>query len=168
MKGLGRLTLAAVALSFAGPAGAGSFKTIEGWDLSSTLKTCSMATTFSDNVTISLIWAPSTGDLGFMAALPHSYGLGAQRTAELQLSFDGNSRYSAWDDRQATIVDGKDATGVIGNWGADHADDLAKAVVAASHVSVRVGDRDVGSYDLAGSPAAYQALLRCGKLLSGK
>lgn len=156
----------AVLVSLASPAAARSVKTVEGWEINSTPKTCTMASTFSDNVTIALVWAPSTGELGFMAAVPNSYDLGGRKTAQLSLSFDGEGPYSVWEDQSATVLSGKDSAGVIANWGADHADDLAKTVAASSHVRVRVGDRDVGSYELAGSPAAYQALMRCGSLLA--
>jgi hypothetical protein len=162
------LAFAALSLTLAGPADARSVKTVEGWELNMTPKTCSMAATFADNVTISLIWAPKTRELGFMAALPHSYGLGKQKTTELDLAFDGDGAYRQWQDQYATLLGGRDSDGVIGNWGAEHSDQLAKAVAAAEHVTVRVGGREVGRYDLAGSPAAYQALLNCGKQLAGK
>jgi hypothetical protein len=165
---LGGAVAAALVAGLAGPAGARSLKTVEGWEINATPKTCSMASTFSDDVTIGLIWAPSTGELGFMAGLPHSYGVGGQKTAPVSISFDGEGPYTLWEDQSAAVINGADSTGVIANWGAQHADDLAKAVAASTHVRVRVGDRDLGSYALAGSPAAYQALMRCGRLLAGK
>lgn len=162
------LALAMPVACLAAPAGARSIKTIEGWDLNSTPKTCSMATTFSDDVTISLVWAPTTGELGFMAAVPNSYDFDGQKTAPIDLTFDGGGPYRIWQDQHAILVRGKDSIGVIANWGAEHADDLAKTVAAASHVAVRVGDHDFGQYDLSGAPAAYRELMRCGELLAGK
>ncbi len=38
----------------------------------------------------------------------------------------------------------------------------------AGHVTIRVGDRALGSYDLAGSPAAYRALTHCGGQIATK
>jgi hypothetical protein len=161
------IALGALLPALAAPAAAHSIKTIEGWEINATAKTCSMTTTFTDNVTISVIWAPTTGELGFMAAVPpDSYDLGARTTAPLELSFDGDGSYREWQDEKATLLRGNDSVGVIGNWGAEHAQQLAGTVTTASHVTVRVGDREVGRYELSGSPAAYQALLRCGKLLT--
>lgn len=150
------------------PAGARTLSPVAGWDLNSTAKTCSMSSAFSDNVTIAFVWAPSTSELGFMAAVPPSYLAGAQQTAALELSFDGGGSYRNWQDDRATLIRGGNSVGVMGNWGATHAADLAGAMKAASHVHVRVAGRDLGSYDLAGSPAAYEALMRCGKELAGK
>jgi hypothetical protein len=169
LKGLAFATLSLpLSLTLAGLADARSVRTVEGWELNMTPQTCSMAATFADNVTISLIWAPKTRELGFMAALPHSYGLGKRKTAELDLAFDGDGRYRQWQDLSATLIGGRDSDGVIGNWGAAHSDELANAVAAAGHVTVRVGGQEIGRYDLAGSPAAYRALLDCGKQLAGK
>jgi hypothetical protein len=33
-------------------------------------------------------------------------------------------------------------------------------------VTVRVGTRELGAYDLSGSPAAYRALIRCGSRMA--
>jgi hypothetical protein len=145
-----------------------SAKTIAGWDLASNSKTCRMASTFADNVTIALIWAPSIGELGFMAAVPKPDELSSQKAAPLLLSFDGAGPYKQWEDRGAAVVEGQDSVGLVGNWGKDHADDLARTIAAASHVRVRIGDREIGSYDLGGNRAAYKALRRCGDQLAAK
>jgi hypothetical protein len=142
--------------------------TIAGWDLNSNARTCTMASTFEDNVSIALIWAPSTGELGFMAAVPLPDPLTAQATAPLRLSFDGDGPYSQWEQASAPVVNGDDNVAVIGNWGKEHADDLAKTVAASSHVRVSIGDRDVGSYDLSGNRQAYKALMRCGEQLAAR
>jgi hypothetical protein len=156
------LALAAAA-ALAGPAAARDVATIDGWELNSTGKACSMTSTFSDDVTIGLVWSPATGELSFLAAGPKWNELRAQKTAALELSFDGDVPYAHWEDRQAVVVpNGVDKLSVISTWGADHKEDLAKTVAAASRVSVRVAGRDLGAYDLAGSPAAYRALMKCG------
>jgi hypothetical protein len=160
---LSTLAAAAAALALAAPAGARDVSTIDGWELNATGKACSMTSTFSDDVTIGLIWTPATGDLSFIAAGPKWDELRAQATAALELSFDGDSPYSQWEDQRANVMpNGVGKLAVIGSWGASHKEDLAKAVAAASKVTVRVGGRDLGEYDLAGSPAAYRALMKCG------
>jgi hypothetical protein len=159
------LALGAVTLALAAPAGA---KTVDSWEVSSSGKTCTMVSTFADDVTVGLILSPKTGELGFIATLPHPNGVRGAPTAQLQLAFDGDSPYTQWEDERATVVAGLDNDAVISTWGAAHSEELAKAVSAASHVKVRVGDKDIGTYDLAGSPAAYRALTRCGGLIAVK
>ncbi|MGZ3270391.1 MAG: hypothetical protein ACXU71_05375, partial [Croceibacterium sp.] len=74
------LALAAAALAFAGPAAA---KTVDSWEVNSTGKSCTMFSTFADDVTIGLIWTPNTGELGFIATLPHRKGWKAQSATTL-------------------------------------------------------------------------------------
>ena len=163
------LVLAALAPAFAPLAAARDISTIDGWELSTTGKTCTMATTFADDVTIGLVWSPRTGELGFMAAGLRWNELNDRKTVALDLSFDGDGPITQWEDERATVVlGGTGKTAAIANWGADHTDELAKTVGAASHVTVRVGDRDLGSYDLAGNAAAYRALMRCGNQVAAK
>jgi hypothetical protein len=161
---LSTLAACAAALAVAAPAEARDIATIDGWELNTTGKACSMTSTFSDDVMIGLIWAPVRGELSFIAAGPKWDKLRAQKTAALELSFDGDVPYAHWEDRQAVVApNGVDKLSVISTWGADHRDDLAKTVAGASRVSVKVAGRDLGAYDLAGSPAAYRALMKCGK-----
>ena len=109
-----------------------------------------------------------TGDEAAMAALPRPDALDTQKSAALELSFDGNGPYKDWEQANAPVTTGDDNVAVIGNWGKEHADDLARSVAAATRVRVRIGDREVGSYDLAGSQAAYRALMRCGEKLAAR
>lgn len=164
--------VALAGLAAAMPASARNYSdtadTVAGWDINVTPKSCAMASTFSDNVTLALIWTPASGELGFMAAVPGPDALTAQATAPLALSFDGDGPYSQWEQQSAPVVVGEDNVAVIGNWGRDHADDLARTLAAASHVRVRIGGREVGSYDLAGNQAAYKALRRCGEQIAAK
>jgi hypothetical protein len=154
---------AAAALTSAAPAGARDVATVEGWELNATATACSMTSTFADDVTIGLVWSPGRGELSFLAAGPKWNELRSQTTTALELTFDGDSPYSQWEDQQANVVpNGAGKLAVISNWGPEHKDDLAKAVAAASRVSVRVGTRELGAYDLAGSRAAYRALMKCG------
>ncbi len=165
-----RSTLTGVALAalvplFASPAAARWIATVDGWEVNMTPKTCTMTTTFSDDTTLALVWSPSTSELGFMAGVPRAPDLAARKTAPLALSFDGDGPYTQWEDQAARVIPGDGGVGVLGNWGAGHADDLARTVIGASEVSVRVGNRDVGEYPLSGGESAYQALMKCGRLL---
>ncbi|MBO0749792.1 MAG: hypothetical protein J2O44_05110 [Porphyrobacter sp.] len=159
----GGLVLAAL---IAAPAGAAD--TVAGWDLTAKGKTCTMASTFEDDVTVGLIWSPTTGELGFMATLPQPDRIAAQKTAALVLSFDGHGPFNEWDDERAKVVSGAGNVAVVANWGKAHADDLARTVAGATRVHVRIGEREIGSYDLSGNQAAYRALLNCGKQLAGR
>ena len=165
IQGCSTLALGAAALALAAPAGA---RTIDSWEVVSDGKHCTMTSTFADNVSIGLIWAPKTGELAFMTAVPHLKELRGQAIAPVELTFDGTGPYTQWEDQRATVVSGLDNDALIANWGPAHADELAKAVNAAGHVSVRVGGREIGTYDLSGSPAAYRELTHCGSQLAAK
>ncbi len=86
----------------------------------------------------------------------------------IQSTFDGKSPVTEWEDQAAAVIPGDDRVGLIGHWGAEHTGQLADAVEAAQHVRVRIGGRDLGEYELGESRAAYQALLKCGRLLGGE
>jgi hypothetical protein len=159
------LALGAAALSFAASAGA---RTIDSWEVTPDGKTCKMVSTFADDVTIGLLWSPKSGELGFIATVPHGYGVDGTAKPRLQLSFDGDSPYTQWEDDRPTVITGSAADAVISTWGAAHSNELAKAMSAASHVKLRVGGKDIGTYDLAGSPAAYRALTHCGEQIAAK
>lgn len=145
-------------------------RTIEGWDITATGDNCVMQSTFQDDVTLALVWNPKSGQLGFMAA-----GKGwdelrgrTDKPATLELTFDGNLPHAIWADDGAHVVITSDKSGVIGDWGSEHSDELAKTAVRATGVSVRVGNRRLGDYDLSGVPAAYRELMRCGSELTAK
>ena len=87
------------------------------------------------------------------------------RTAPLALTFDGKSPVTEWEDQAAAVIPGDNSVGLLGHWGAQYTEQLAGAVQAARHVRVRVGTRDLGEYEIGRSGAAYQALLKCGRLL---
>lgn len=157
-------SVAALTLALAAPAGARQ-ATVEGWDLSSTAKTCTMATTFSDDVTIELIWSPATSELGLMAMLPSASGA---KAGGIEFAFDGDSPHTQWEDDRPAAVSGDESLGLIATWGAAYSAELAKTVAAASHVRVSVGGKLVGTYDLSGGAAAYRALLRCGRQIAAR
>jgi hypothetical protein len=162
---IGPCALAAAALALAAPAGA---RTVDSWEVVPNQQNCTMLSTFEDDVSIGLVWAPKTGELGFVAALPRPSGLGERPVAAIALTFDGDAPLTEWEDQQAAVLAGPVNDTVIANWGAAHADELARAVGAASHVAVSIGGRKIGTYDLSGSDAAYRALSRCGGQLASR
>jgi hypothetical protein len=155
----------AAALALAVPAAA---RTVDSWDVVPTGQNCTMISTFEGDVSIGLLWSPKSGELGFMTTVPHVDRAGPQPTEHVELTFDGSGPYTQWEDQRAAVVTGDYSDAVIANWGAAHSDELARAVAAASHVKVRLGGKDMGTYDLAGSPAAYRALTQCGRQLAAK
>ena len=157
--------LAAASLALAGPAGA---RTVDSWEVDSAGKSCTMVSTFADNVTIGLIWSPQTGELAFMTTVPRPHEWKAQKTVPLVLSFDGKVPLTQWEDQHAAVVASGDSDAVVGNWGREHAADLARTINGSSHVSLRVDDKGIGTYDLTGSPAAYRALIHCGSQIASK
>jgi hypothetical protein len=157
--------LAAATLAMAVPAGA---RTVNSWDVVPNQQTCTMISTFEDDVSIGLIWSPKTGELGFMATLPRPSGVGERPAAALALTFDGDAPLTEWEDQHAAVVAGADSDAVIANWGAEHSAELAKTVGSAGHVVVRVGGRTVGRYDLSGSSAAYRELTHCGSQIASR
>lgn len=159
------LAIAALAPALAAPAAARWIDTVDGWEVNMTAQTCTMTTTFSDDTTVGLVWAPATSELGFVAATPPTADLAGRKTAPLALAFDGKSPVTEWEDQLAEVIPGEASVGLLGHWGAEHTEQLAGAVQAARHVRVRVGARDLGEYEIGGSAAAYQALLKCGRLL---
>lgn len=157
--------LAGAMLALAAPAGA---RTIDSWEVVPSQQNCTMISTFEDDVSIGLIWSPKSGELGFMATLPRPSGLDGKPAASLALTFDGDAPLTEWEDQRAAVVAGADSDAVIASWGAAHSEALARAVGGAKHVVVRVGGRTVGTYDLAGSPAAYRELTHCGSQLASR
>ena len=162
------LAAAALVPALAVPAAARWIDTIDGWEVTMTGRTCTMTTSFSDNTAVGLVWSPATSELGFVAATPPTSDIAGRKTAPLALTFDGKSPVTEWEDQAAAVIPGDDRVGLVGHWGAEHTGQLADAVEAARHVRVRIGGRDLGEYELGESRAAYQALLKCGRLLGGE
>jgi len=161
-----RTTVFAVflAAALAAPAGA---RTVDSWEVAQNGQVCTMVSTFEDDVSIGLVWSPKTGELGFMATVPHPNELRG-KAAAIELSFDGEGPYTQWEDERAAVTTGTNGDAVIANWGATYADALAKTVSTSSHVAVRLGGRAIGTYDLAGSPAAYRELTHCGSQIASR
>jgi len=57
---------------------------------------------------------------------------------------------------------------VVADWGDAFARELADTVTASSSVTLTIGGKTVGTYDLSGSPAAYGRLSRCGSELAAR
>jgi hypothetical protein len=162
------LAAAALVSALAAPAAARWIDTIDGWEVTMAGRTCSMTTTFSDDTTIGLVWSPATAELGFVAATPPTPDIAGRKTAPLSLTFDGQSAVTEWEDQAAGVIPGDTSVGLLGHWGAEHSQQLAGALAAAKHVRVRIGARDLGEYAIGRSRSAYQALLKCGRLLGGE
>jgi len=160
--------LAVAALALGAPAAAGD---TQGWDVTENGKTCLMVSTFEDDVSVGLIWAAPNGDVSFMTAgddLEKIAGK-AGATVALDIKFDGQVPHTDWTDDVARVVSvGNHRVAVIGNWGPSLSKELADTVAGSGKVSVRVGDKDLGSYDLAGSRAASDKLTQCGTQIAAK
>ena len=156
------LGVAAAALALSAPAAA---RTIRGWEVGRNRDFCMMQSSFQDNVTLAFVWHPQSGELGFMAAGEGWTELVGQqgKPATIEITFDGGVPPADWIDEGAHVVLMPDREGVVGGWGSEHSDELANAATHATGVTVRVGKRDLGSFDLSGVPAAYRELMRCGK-----
>jgi hypothetical protein len=154
------LALTAAAFALAGPAAA---RTIDNWEVQSSAKSCMMLSTFADDVTIGLI-SPEGGNLSFMVG---GEGIarevpGGQKVT-LDLKFAGTAPHNDWTDEAARVLPRDNGrVAVIADWGPSLAAELGDTVTASSTVTVTVGGQTIGTYDLAGSPAAYRALMKCG------
>lgn len=161
-----RLLVPLAAMAFAAPAGA---RTIEGWEVKPSSDSCSMSSVFEDDVTLALIWSPEGGDLGFFAASGEWDRLGALegQGVALALRFASTAEFNEWHDDGAKIVAGRGSAkdGVIGYWGSERSPDLGETVASASSVAIRVGEIELGAYELDGIGAGYRELMRCGREL---
>jgi len=161
-------TLAAAAgvLALAAPAAA---RTIGEWDVKPSAKSCTMLSTFEDDVSIGLV-SGKDGRLSFMTG---GEGLapfvrGGQKVS-LDLKFAGKVPHDDWADEAAAVVAlGDGQVMVIADWGPSLGHELADTVTASSTVTVRIGGQLVGTYDLSGSPSAYRELSRCGSEIASK
>lgn len=137
---------------------------VEGWDVAPSRQgACMMTATFEDE-SIALVWNKAEQQLGFLAASERWNGL-MQREGDptsLLLTFDGDVRYPQWLHEGARFQPLRGTEAVMGQWGPEHRDDLAEAMTRSSRVSLKVGDTELGSFDISGAGQAYRELLRCG------
>ena len=159
--------LAAAALTLAGAAGA---KDVDSWEVNTAPKGCMMLSTFEDDLSIGLLWSAETKGLSFIAS---GDGLAALAPkggkVSLGLAFAGKAPHNDWTDEAARVIPKDNGqVSVIADWGAGYSKELADTVTASKSVTVRVGDKVIGTYDLAGSPAAYRELNRCGGQLAAR
>jgi hypothetical protein len=156
------LAVAAVALAAGSAAPA---RDTEGWDVGPYGKVCTMTSTFEDDVSVGLIWAAPDGEVSFMTGggdLEKIAGK-AGATVSLNASFDGDVPHTDWTDERARVVSvGPHSVAVVADWGPALSKELADTVAGSSMVVVKIGDKQVGSYDLTGSRAAAEELKRCG------
>ena len=151
---------AAVAVGTAAPA-----RETEGWDVVGHGKTCTMLSTFEDDVSVGLIWTAPNGDVAFMAAGDEVAKIAgnAGATVALNVKFDGQVPHTDWTDDRARVVPvGAHGVAVIADWGHDLSKELADTVARSGTVALSIGGKAVGSYDLAGAKAAADELARCG------
>ena len=164
--GFAIISLGAAALALAAPAGA---RTVGNWEVAPDDGTaCSMSTMFEDNLSLALIWSPKTGVLSLMAASNQWSGMRdrADKPVNVEFKFSGGVKYDEWQDKGARVVTGSgQRTGVVANWGADLSDELGATVSGANGVTISIDGKGAGQYDLSGTGAAYQELMRCGSHL---
>ncbi|MGV3554415.1 MAG: hypothetical protein ACO1OD_04100 [Croceibacterium sp.] len=164
--------LAAVAALVAGGAAAAADKphTVDGWQVGRGKQGgCMMTAMFDDRseegVSLSLVWDKAAGQLGFLASSRHWNGL-RERAGDptaLELNFDGNVPYRQWVHEAASFHDLGGIEAVMGVWQAENSEDLARAVTGSRAVAVKVGETDLGTFNLSGAGPAYRELLRCGE-----
>jgi len=164
---LSALALAAAAtLAFAAPAAA---RAVGDWEVVPGARSCTMLSTFEDDVSIGLI-APRKGALSFIAGGKGIEPLvrSGQKVA-VDLKFAGNVPHDDWADDAALVLAAPGGgTMVVADWGDSFAKELADTVTASRTVTLTIGGKTVGTYDLSGSPAAYGQLSRCGGELAAK
>lgn len=161
------LAAAAAALLVAAPAAA---RTVGNWEVGRTgPEACMMSAIFGsgdDAITIAFLWHAGERRLEALAAGENLQDLheGEGETAPLELNFDGKVEYKQWVSEQAPFTQlrgGLEA--IVGDWGSEHSADLAKALTGSKNVNLKVGQTDLGNFDISGADAAYQELLRCGE-----
>lgn len=159
--------MAAAVLVVAAPAAADD---TDGWEISSNGTSCTMLSTFEDNVSVALL-AAQDGDISFMAAGPSLEKIAgkAGATVPLTVRFDGEVPHREWKATAAQVVPvGTRSVGVIADWGPSLAKEFTDTVASSGKVSIRIGDTEMGNYDLSGSRAASVALRACGVQLASR
>jgi hypothetical protein len=160
------LAAATAGLALAAPAGADD---TQGWEVTANGKNCTMLSTFEDNVSVALIWSSSTGNVTFMAAGDSLEKFAGRpgSTVALNVKFDGKVPHYDWTDNAARVIPvGTHGVGVIADWGPEYAKELTDTLAASGKATVRIGDKDIGVYDVSGGRAATDELRRCGAQLA--
>lgn len=166
VRSLSGMALAGAVLALAAPAAASA---VGDWEVLPGAKSCTMLSTFEDDVAIGLI-APRKGALSFIAG---GKGIGpllrpGQKVA-VDLKFAGKVPHDDWADDAALVLAAPGGgTMVVADWGDAFAKELADTLTASSTVTLTIGGKTVGTYDLSGSRAAYGRLSRCGSQLAAK
>ena len=161
---LGAALAAALAASPAAARSVGSWEVVRtGPDA------CMMSAMFGSgesSITIAFLWHAGEHRLEALAAGRNLQDLreGEGDTAPFELNFDGEVPYKQWVSEQAPFTQLRGGLdGIVGDWGSAHSADLAKALTASHNVRLKIGQTDLGSFDISGADAAYRELLRCGE-----
>ena len=163
--------IAGLILAAGVPATASADDPADGWDVQNVGQACRMVSTFEDNVTIGLIWTPETKDLEFLAFGDDWKKVAGQAgsSVPINLKFDGKVPHDDWTADHASVIPiGSSKVAVVADFGPTLATELANTVSSSQSVAVTVGGKRIGSYDLGGSPAAYQLLMRCGEQIAAR
>jgi hypothetical protein len=143
----------------------------QGWEVISAGQACQMISTFEDDVTIGLVWTPKAGNLSFLAFGDNWKKVAGKPGSKVpvNLKFDGKVPHDDWTDEAAHVVSlGTNRTAVIADWGPEMAKELASTVSGSGTVKLSVGGKPIGTYNIDGSPAAYEQLMHCGSELASK
>ena len=170
MAGIVRFTAAVAAGAAMLAAAPLQARMVEGWEVARSQQGACMMTAIFDNesdagIALSLVWTKADGQLGFLAA-SKNWGALMKREgdpAALQLTFDGDVPYSQWLHEKARFRNLGTNEAIIGYWGAENSARLAEAVTGSREVAVKIGETDLGTFDISGAGAAYRELLRCGE-----
>jgi hypothetical protein len=140
-------------------------RTVGGWEVAPSKQgACMMTATFEDE-SIALVWNRADQQLGFLAASKRWNGLMKREgdPTSLHLTFNGAVRYPQWVHQSARFQPLRGTEAVMGVWGPEHREELIDALTRSSQVSLKVGETDLGSFDISGAGPAYRELLRCGE-----
>ena len=140
-------------------------RTIGGWEIAPSKQgACMMTATFGDE-SIALVWNKADRQLGFLVASKRWNRLLEREGSptSLRLTFDGDLRHTQWLHQGARFQPLRGTEAVMGVWGPEHREALAEAMIGSSQVSLKVGDTELGAFDISGAGPAYRELMRCGE-----
>jgi hypothetical protein len=162
------LAAAAVALAMGAPASAAD---ADGWEILPNGKTCTMLSTYEDDVSVGLISTGASGDVSFMTAGESLENIAGAPGAivTLHVKFDGPVEHADWTDEMARVVDvGNHRVAVIADWGPEYSRELAQTLGASGKATISIGAREIGSYNISGGRAAAEELMRCGTSVAAR
>ena len=168
MSGLARsiaLGAAALGLSLPSAAWANDF-----WEVKrSASGACSMASLHNNPdgrlplTLIAFVYDPSLAALSFFGASPRWGEASGQdgNPQSLHLKFDG-AGHNEWIVEQAALRRvGSDRRVLVGDWGSENSDELARALTTSQRLTVTYGGSELGTFDLSDANTAYGDLRKC-------